>query len=137
MGDAFASQYGNERALQQESARLAPTQANQAYIDAAALGNVGAMRDQKSQAQIDEEVNRYNYNSNLKRNNVKDYIAAINGNYGSSSTGTTQINEAQEAAWKRYLLSIGKGAAEGGAAGGWPGAIAGGAVGAGQEFLKS
>jgi hypothetical protein len=58
-----------------------------------AMGRVGADRRGMTQRSIDADIARYNYQTNSQANALKNYMAAITGNYGSvgsSSTETTR-----------------------------------------------
>lgn len=71
-------------------AALAPQLANQDYVDIGQLANAGATQQNLQQQQINDAIQRYNYNQNLPYNNLSNYLGLIQGNYGSSSTQTTQ-----------------------------------------------
>lgn len=58
IGDAFASQYGDERQNQQRAMLFAPQMMQQDYADYQQLANVGAAREGMSQSQLAEDVNR-------------------------------------------------------------------------------
>jgi len=69
---------------------LAPTLASQDYTDIGQLASVGDARQQLAQHGINSAVDRYNYDQNLPYNTLANYMKMIQGNYGSSSTQTTQ-----------------------------------------------
>jgi hypothetical protein len=69
---------------------LAPTLANQDYTDIGQLASAGDAQRQLAQQGINASVDRYNYNQNLPYNALANYMRMIQGNYGSSSTQTSQ-----------------------------------------------
>jgi hypothetical protein len=73
-----------------QGARLAPTLANQDYVDLGQLASAGSTQQGLDQQQINAAIDRYNYNQNLPYNTLANYMRMIQGNYGSSSTQTTQ-----------------------------------------------
>ena len=102
IGDAFAKQYGQERENQMRAGAMAPTIANQDYVDLAARTDVG----------------------NSRRNAIMEYLKAIGGGYGS------QVNQPDQglSGWLRMLAGAGGGALMGTTFGPW-GAAAGGGLG--------
>ncbi len=86
----FAELYGQERQNQQRGMLFAPQVADMDYGDISKLAEVGANRESMQQEQIADQVARYNYEQNLQRNKVNDFLASIQGSYGgtSSSSGT-------------------------------------------------
>jgi hypothetical protein len=89
LGDAFASQYGNERENQMRSMLFAPSMANQDYTDISKLAEVGAQREDLSGQQMGEQKARYDYNQNARAAQVADYLNMIQGNYGGTTTSNT------------------------------------------------
>jgi len=69
---------------------LAPTLASQDYTDIGQLASVGDARQQLAQHGINSAVDRYNYDQNLPYQHAGQLHKMIQGNYGSSSTQTTQ-----------------------------------------------
>jgi hypothetical protein len=91
ISDAFANQYGQERENQMRSMFFAPQIAAQDYQDIGMLADVGAQREGLSQQQLAADIDKFNYNENLQRNKLADYMGLIQGNYGGSSM--TQMNQ--------------------------------------------
>lgn len=94
--------YGQERTLQNQATALAPTLANQDYVDINQLGSAGQTVDNQSQANIDANVAKYNYNSTEPMNYITQYLAALNGGYpggtnSGTSSGTTTTTPASNA----------------------------------------
>lgn len=50
----------------------------------------GELIDQRNQAVIDSDVNRWNYEQQLPENKLRDYLAMIQGNYGGTTTGSSE-----------------------------------------------
>jgi len=89
-GNLAYQNYSNERGNMLQADALAPTLANQDYTDIGQLASVGDARQQLAQQGINSAVDRYNYDQNLPYNTLANYMKMIQGNYGSSSTQTTQ-----------------------------------------------
>jgi hypothetical protein len=54
-----------------------------------AMGDVGAQRRAMSQASIDADMNRYNYQANAPATALRNYMAMVTGDYGSTGTQTS------------------------------------------------
>jgi hypothetical protein len=129
---AAAGQLGTEyqagRAQQLTATGMAPTLANQDYIDAAKLAEVGTGRENYQQSLIDQDVSRYNYDANKETNALAKFNQFIQGNYGGASTQTNSgvrtnplssaMGGATSGAGLGYLLGGGSGAGYGAALGG-------------------
>lgn len=87
-GQALNQQFQNERGNQMDAAKTALGYGQQDFTDLAALQGVGAERDALNQANINSQIDRYNYEQNAEYNNLLNYLGAIQGNYGGSSTTT-------------------------------------------------
>lgn len=88
-----AAAYEAERGRQMQAASLAPTLANQDYMDLSQLRTVGAERDAMAQNAINEQMARYDFDQNRKANALQEYLGygqAIGGMGGTdNTTGTT------------------------------------------------
>jgi hypothetical protein len=89
-GNLAYQNYANERGNMLRADALAPTLANQDYTDIGQLAAAGDAQRQLAQQGINASVDRYNYNQNLPYNTLANYMRMIQGNYGSSSTQTSQ-----------------------------------------------
>jgi hypothetical protein len=87
---------------------------------AGAVGDVGAQRRAMTQAGIDEQMARHQYEATLQPNALQNYLAAISGEWGGTATST--------APGQSPVGSI-LGALAGGAIGGSGGAMAGSQIG--------
>jgi hypothetical protein len=54
-----------------------------------AIGNVGAQRRAMSQAAIDRDMARYEYQANAPQNALRNYMAMVTGDYGSTVNSVT------------------------------------------------
>lgn len=75
--------------VQDKAAMYAPVasaQAQQTPIDQ--LLSVGQFQQGNAQNAINEDINRYNYAQNLPQDQLQQYLSAINGNYGNSTSQT-------------------------------------------------
>lgn len=89
---AGSEYFTTARGQQLAASGMAPTLANQDYIDINQMGTAGQARDNQAQANIDADVARYNYEQNAQWDYINRYLASLNGGYPggtSSSTGTT------------------------------------------------
>lgn len=99
IADAFASQYGQERGLQEQNfnnqrlqqlqaTALAPSFAAQDYADYGALAGVGQQYEDQLQNQLNEQVYRFGYDANMERDDLMSFMQLINGNFGGTSSST-------------------------------------------------
>lgn len=121
IGDAFAGLYNNERDRMQRGTTIAPELANQDYYDIAKASEVGAQKEQMTEAQRNE-----------RRKMIEEYMKTISGNYGGTTTGTSTTTGpagAQKSPWMSALGGGIAGATQGGMYGGPWGAGIGGGIG--------
>jgi len=81
--------YGQNMQQTLGSLALAPTTQQMPYTDLSQLYNAGATSQGLQQANINDAVNRYNYNETLPYNMLSQYIGDVTGNYG----GTTALTQ--------------------------------------------
>jgi hypothetical protein len=89
---AGADYFTTARGQQIAASGMAPTLANQDFIDINQLGTAGQARDNQAQALIDADVAKYNYEQNSQWDYINRYLASLNGGYpggSSTSSGTT------------------------------------------------
>lgn len=115
LSDSFANQYGNERQNQLRSTLLAPQIANQDYTDYSKLAEVGSQREALSGQDLQDAINRWNFQQNYPAMKLQTYMNLINGNYGNQSVATT-TGQAQAARGSPVAGALG-GAATGAAIG--------------------
>ena len=80
------SAYGSERDRQMQALGLSPSIEAARYAPAQAMLETGAMRDALSQAQLSDQVARWDFAQNQPTVSLENYLQAISGGYG----GTTQ-----------------------------------------------
>jgi hypothetical protein len=68
-----------ERARQMEATRNAPAMAAQDYADIQRLLTVGGAREQQSAAELQDAINRYNFEQNLPAMKLQQYAGLIYG----------------------------------------------------------
>lgn len=85
------TQYQQNRDNQLKAAALAPSLAASDYTDLNALSGVGNTLDTQNQNQLNDQINRYNFNQQAPANNIQNYIDLLNGAGGNykTATGTT------------------------------------------------
>ncbi len=135
---AKAGRYGSGANQQALAAALAPAalQAQQTAIaqapqiqnqDLSQLAGVGAAREGQAQAELQDQVNRFNFEQNIEQQKLKDYLALVGGGtIGSNTVQPVQRNTAASA------LGGALGGAQLGAAAGFNpmlGAVGGGLLG--------
>lgn len=91
---AGADYFTQARQHQLAAAGLAPEIANADYTDLAAAGQAGAATDAYKQAQINEQIARYNYGNNAQKEYISDHLNRLlagfpgGATYGGSNTTT-------------------------------------------------
>ena len=116
-------------AQQLTGAGVAQQLAGQAYTDAAALSQAGAMQDSYAQSLLNADISRWNYEEQRALEALNRYNQLIQGDYGGVTTTTGQQNTGST-----VLGGISAGATLGATLGGTPGSIIG-AVGGGLLSL--
>jgi hypothetical protein len=89
IGQLTYQNYGDERNRMTNAMGMAPQFAAADYLDPQMLGAVGATREGIAQRGIDEAVARHDYAQAAPSDALARYMQGIQGNYGSSTTGTT------------------------------------------------
>lgn len=125
----FASLYDNERGRMQGAMGMAPQMAALQYMPAQMLGSVGAQNEEQAALELQDEMNRYNYEQNAPAMSLDQYLQRIQGIApfaGGTTTQTTPLHRNKGAGILGGALS---GAQMGSAFGPWGAAI--GAAGGG------
>lgn len=95
LGDLSARLYGgayeSERDRMGQAMLFAPQMAASDYADIEQLMKVGQMQQGQEQQQIDAERERFDYGQNRQLEDLKNYLALISGNLGSTTTTQTPI----------------------------------------------
>jgi hypothetical protein len=119
-----------QRARQFGVAGLAPTLANQDYVDLQALGGVGGQVEDLASRLMEDQAARWDYSQNAPQINLDNYISRITGGYpGGTTNATTPTYRNRTAGAAGGALS---GAQMGSSFGPWGtavGAVAGGLLG--------
>lgn len=85
----YGQNYANERTNQMRAASLTPQQSALDYQNIAALGQVGQQQETMAGNQLQDQINRYNFNMQEPDQRLQRYLASISGgNYSSGSTQT-------------------------------------------------
>lgn len=125
--DRMAQDLSQQRAHQFGVAGLAPTLANQDYVDLQALGGVGGQVEDLTGRLMEDQAARWDFSQNAPQTNLDNYIARITGGYpGGTSNATTPTYRNRTAGAAGGALA---GAQMGSAFGPWGTAI--GAIGGG------
>lgn len=94
LGDAIGGlayqNYGTERGNQMTAAGLAPAIDQGLYSGLNAATGAAGMYQNMSQQQLNDLVNRWNYEQNLDWNKLGNYSQMVQGNYGGTTTSTSQ-----------------------------------------------
>ena len=103
--------YGAERGNQLGAIQQAPTLAQQDYLDINQLAQAGASREAQAGAELQDQINRFNFDQQAERDALTQYMTLVGGGqYGGSSTSTAPIYS-NPAATNVGLLASGAGAA--------------------------
>lgn len=86
--DVYGGNYESERQRQQQGLLFAPQLANQDYFDIDQLADVGAAREGIEGQQLQENIDRFNYNQNAPAENIRNFVGLLNGAGGSYPTST-------------------------------------------------
>ncbi len=85
----YGGNYGQERQNMLNTANNAGNIQNALYQPAGATVAAGGQQQQQSQQELQDLVNRWNYNQNLPYQKLSAYQGAVSGNYGQSGTTTS------------------------------------------------
>lgn len=123
--NAIGANYAAERLNQLRAQGLAPSLSATDYQDIAALTDAGQQQQNQNQAQLNSDIDRFNFYQQLPYNKLALYDQMINGSYGGTSTLTQPYYQNQGA---NILGGISGGAQIGSAFGSY-GTAGGGALG--------
>lgn len=84
------SAYDAERQRQLAATGMAPELTSAQYIPAQEQLASGQLQDQQSQKQLQDLVDRFNFGQNVQGQKLNDYMARIQGNYGTAGTNVSQ-----------------------------------------------
>lgn len=86
----YGGNYDQERTRQMATLGLAPSLANQDYVDAQRLMGAGTLTEGKQQQQLDANRQYYDEFYNRPFTDASRFMGLINGNYGQSGTSSSQ-----------------------------------------------
>ena len=89
LADMYTSAYNQAQQRAVQSGSLYPSIMGAPLAMYGAMGNVGAQRRAMAQAAIDRDMARYEYEANAPQNALRNYMAMVSGDYGSTTTATT------------------------------------------------
>jgi len=85
-GSALSAMDTARMARQLEGSKLAPQFAELDYRDAQRLAQVGSARESDAMAQLQDNINRFNYEQNIDDQKLRNYMALISGGTVGSNT---------------------------------------------------
>lgn len=89
--NALGNNYARDLGMQMQGATLAPDMANLDFSDAQRLAGVGAARESQSQAELTDQINRWNFEQNKEMDKLGKYMALVGGGFGSTGTETKPV----------------------------------------------
>lgn len=89
IADMYTNAYNQAQNRAVQSGQLYPSIMNAPLSMYGAMGQVGADRRAMSQGAIDRDMARYEYEANAPGNALRNYMAMVSGDYGSTTTATT------------------------------------------------
>lgn len=89
IADMYTNAYNQAQQRAVQSGSLYPSIMGAPLAMNAAIGNIGAQRRAMTQAAIDRDMARYEYEANAPQNALRNYMAMVSGDYGSTTTATT------------------------------------------------
>jgi hypothetical protein len=88
----YGGNYQQERDRMQQAAGMVPMSSALDWQNIAAMGNVGQQVEGKAGQVLGDSMNRFNHYQNAPEQNLARYIAAIQGNYGGTTSTEQQAN---------------------------------------------
>ena len=89
LAQMYTNAYNQAQNRAVQSGQLYPSIMNAPLGMYNAIGQVGADRRAMTQSGIDRDMSRYEYEANAPQNALRNYMAMVTGDYGSSTTQTT------------------------------------------------
>lgn len=93
--DIYGGAYESERGRQMQALGMAPGLAMADYADIGMLANVGAQREDMAQREMQDSVNRFNFQQDEPANRLGDYLALLQGGFRGTGTQTTTVSGAR------------------------------------------
>ena len=101
------AEYDAERQRQLGAAGMAPDIEASRYQGADQLLKVGGLQEQKSGENLQDSIDRFNFDQNLPTQKLADYMAMVTGNYGAA--GTNISNASYKQPFAQTFAQIGSG----------------------------
>jgi len=89
-GELAYQNYANERAIQEQALRDAPTLAQADYTDLQQLMNVGQASESYQQKALESDIGRYEFEQNLPYSKLQTYLSSVYGAPMGSVSTTSQ-----------------------------------------------
>ena len=89
LAEMYTNAYNQAQNRAVQSGSLYPSVMNAPLSMYGAMGDVGAQRRAMTQSGIDADMSRYGYEANAPQNALKNYMAMVTGDYGSTGTQTS------------------------------------------------
>lgn len=87
----YGNNYAQERQNQNAAVANTPAMAQAGFAPMSSALTAGQVQDAQSQAQLNDQVQRYQYNQALPYENLNRYMSSVGGGYGSSSSSTSPV----------------------------------------------
>ena len=89
----YGNLYDKERLNMMRAGAFTPQMSNLLYDPAQRQIQAGSMLEQKSQEELQDAINRHNFEQFQPQRKLADYGATIAGNYGGTTTGQTSMTQ--------------------------------------------
>ena len=89
----YGSLYDKERMNMQRAGMMLPQISNLQYDPAQRQMQAGSMQEAKSQEELQDAINRHNFEQFRPQRKLADYGASIAGNYGGTTSGTSSMTQ--------------------------------------------
>lgn len=83
---ALDTGYGRDRAQQLQGVSAVPAMREMDFYDSSKLAGVGAARESLAQAQLGDQMTRFNFDQNKEMDKIGKYLSIVGGGYGSEGT---------------------------------------------------
>ena len=90
-GNMAFQNYQTERNRQVQAMNQAPQYAQMDYLDANTLSRIGSAREAQAQSQLQDSINRHNFEQTKEAQKLGTYLGLVGGGYGFEQTGTEPI----------------------------------------------
>lgn len=105
--DIYGRSYESERQRQDQAMQNAPQYSQGDYLDAMQLANVGSQYEQQAGLNLQDQVNRWNFQQQEPWTRLGNYASLVQGDYGRTNTTTQPIYKQQSNPLGSVLGGIG------------------------------